>query len=223
MPLVPERLWVLMTPDEQATVNDVVEGWRYEPRFPCPHCGGGMAIKLKVTAGAFRIDAETGQLDKPAPPPQPAPPSAQDRADANFLDKVGRDGTLEAFADAVRVTRATGMPSEMGQYFLSFLRTLVKLKMPAVAAARMRQEWPEGKLYFRCAQGIVAVFVDDAIRQFVPQDMLIGVKTKGGVRVASGGDIERWVKGRFGYVPDGGAFSQAMSQRSVGAFGALVQ
>src|SRR5687767_8476515 len=109
MPLIPDRLWVQMTAEEQKEITEYIDGFRHSPRIVCPHCGGGVAIKLKlkVTAGATRIDTDTGERDKGAqstPPRYATGPAievlgAKDRA---FVAAARESGLLQAFYAAVK-------------------------------------------------------------------------------------------------------------------------
>lgn len=226
MPLIPERVWAQMTDDEQRIVNDYVDGFRHEPRIVCPHCGGGVAVKIKVTAGATRIDAETGERERGASPKElPGTNTVIGARDRAFLVAARESGLLGAFFAAVKTEKEFGgAPGDIESFFLLFWQTAAPTKVPSVVLAAWIEDFG-GRIEVWQAQGIIAILSNGQLMAFFPNRLTVPQKnTAGTVTVSNAGGFGAWRKSRFGYVPvEARSFGEALQQRNMGAFGAMVQ
>lgn len=233
MPAIPDRVWELLSEDERDKLRLIVDGWRHEPRVECPSCGARLGIKLRITAGAVTID-ESGNVERIVVEPQSSDhqpvPLGLTANEKKLLDDAAHSGLLKAFGNAVREDKPTNIPKDIGAHFLTFLRTAAAKTVPAFAIEYFNDQYA-GRLMFWSAQGIIAVTVDGILCEFVPLRFICGAtvssigtgKMKGRL-MASERELDIWVKGRFGYVPLGsGHYLDAMRQKNIGKFGAIIQ
>ena len=226
--LIPERLWQQMTPDEQAKVEEAVEGIRTALSGTCPGCGMRLVSKVKLTGHFIAEDKE--ERTPPTPPMTHgdryiAGRDANQRAiDDKFLAEAKDSGMLAAFAEAVSHLKPQQQPNDMGQFLLVFFRTYGEKMVPRDVLAKYSAEF-SGRLDFWSGQGIVAVLADRVVRAFVPSHFIFGATVrdaKGKARASLGTDVQAldtWVRGRHGYVPLGAPnFTEAMNRKSRGEF-----
>lgn len=234
MAAIPERVWALLTPDEQTRLREICDGWRHEPRIVCPCCGSQLGVRLRISAGAISLDATgDGIPDDVAPKPFVQDVNTQQLAEAEraLIESAERSGLMKAFVRAVHEAKnGSGIPADMNRYFLQFFRSAVVKKVPRFVIDRFNREF-SGNFTFWSSQGVLAVSVDGVIRMFVPLSFVVGppvtsitTKKMGGRLQSDGNDLEIWIKGRFGYVPlHSENYMDAMKQKNIGKFGALVQ
>lgn len=223
MALIPEHLWAQLTVEEQTAIQDTMKGLRRRGRvITCPHCAGEVHIMVDMVARKPQDDANTS----PTPPQIPK----RTEIDARFLEAAGASGLLTAFEEAIREERAlAGIPTDIPGFFLTFWSLAEPVKIPMIAKASWQMEF-DAPVESYGANGIVAILAGGQLRAFVPNRFLHVARAAlipgGGRRpaISTAPLLERWVKGRFGYVPaEGGAFGQQMKQRSKGGFGRIVQ
>ena len=177
-----------------------------------------------------RLKAVNPALDSPPTPPKAQKPSPP-KPDEMFVEDARASGLLDAFEEAVKaVLPLNGLPSDMGEFLVTFFRTYGVKNVPQFVVNRYAAEFG-GRIEFWSAQRIVAVLADRIVRAFVPLDYLVGAPTKhlgsgseGARLMASPAKLEAWVRGKHGYVPlESKVFGQAMRERSRGDFARLVQ
>jgi hypothetical protein len=217
MSLIPDRVWDLLTDEERVRLREIVDGWRHEPRIVCPQCHAPIGVRLKITAGAVALDLE------PVPPVVPLVGAK----DAELLDAAKSTGMFDAFAHAVQEERQyAGAPADMPAFFLRFWSLLAPVTVPRLALAAWIDEFG-GRIQVFGAEGILLVTSDGVAKLFIPNRFVrasLSSSKDDPQIVPRAAHFERWVKGKFGYVPAGASrFTEALRQRNVGAFGRLVQ
>lgn len=234
MPAIPERVWQLLTEDETTNLRAIIDGWRYEPNVTCPRCHANIGIRLKIQAAATDLDvrADTAPVESLVPDaPRAAPTPTLGENERALLESAERSGLLKAFTRAVHEAKQdAGLPGNMAEFFLTFLRSAVAKRVPSFVIKRFNDEF-NGHLSFWGAQGILAVSVDGMVRMFVPLSFIagppitsIGTKAMNGRLHVDGQDLEVWVKGRFGYVPMSSEnYLDAMKRKNIGKFCEFVQ
>lgn len=234
MPAIPERVWEFLTEEEAANLRAIMAGWRYEPNVTCPRCQANIGIRLKVQATATDLDAraDTSPVERLVPEtPRAAPNATMAENERALLESAERSGLMKAFTRAVHEAKQdAGLPSNMAEFFLTFLRSAVAKRVPAFVINRFNDEF-DGHLAFWGAQGVLAVSVDGMVRMFVPLSFIagppvtsIGTKVMKGRLHTDGQDLEVWVKGRYGYVPlSSENYLDAMKRKNIGKFCEFVQ
>lgn len=231
MPLIPDRFWEQMTEDERELATAYIDGFRHEPKIVCPHCGGGVAVRLKIVAGATLIDRESGKRVRGGPqntPPrgkEPTPSAMLGARDRAFLEAARQSGLLAAFYAAVRTEKEhSGAPADVADLFLKFWKTAEPIKVNAPTLAVWIDEFG-GRIEVLQADGIIAILSDGLLMSFFPNRLTQPAKSKDGKgSVSNEGGFGSWRKGKFGYVPvEARSFGEALKQRNIGTFGTLVQ
>lgn len=220
-PLVPERLWAQMTEGEQQLVRETVRGQRRSSRMViCPHCEKELRVWVELRAAL-------PDADEPAPGFETSMRFTP--AEQKFLEAASAVGLLKAFEAAVHEERpGDSIPKDMQKFFLTFWKLIAPVSVPPVARACWQVEF-NGPIETYGSNGIIAILCGGVLKAFVPNRYLHTVRLPHagpGRRPAIPTTelLERWVKGRFGYVPaEAGSFGAAMRQRNKGEFGRLVQ
>ena len=229
--LVPERFWEQMTAAEREVVDAYVEGFRYEPRFTCPECGCWLAVKLKIAAGAVKIDADGQRVLAGPQTTQPAgpstPPKSLGAAERVVIEAARTSGVLSAFIAAVNAEKEHGgVPTDIESFFMLFWKTVQPTKVSSVVLATWIEEFG-GRIDVWQAQGIIAVLSDGLLMTFFPNRLTLPARVAAngqGAKISNANGFEMWRKGRFGYVPvEARSFGDALRQRNIGSFGSLVQ
>jgi hypothetical protein len=221
--LIPDRLWTQMTETEQQLVQETMAGLRRGGRdVACPHCA--KTIRIVTTHAA--IGKPDAALDHPAPP-APEPKPVVRSKEQLVLEAARMSGLLASFIATVTAEKQHGgVPSDMDAFFLLFFRTAQPIKVSAILLASWKQEFG-GFIEVWQGNGIVAVLSDGELRTFVPNRLTQPTPLPGpGQRltISNTASYERWVKGKFGYVPAGARnFGTALRQAHTGNFGAIVQ
>ncbi len=217
MAVIPARVWELLTEDERVRLQEVLDGWRYQPNIVCPCCQTALGVRLKITAGAIVLETE---------PPPPVKPQLGAK-DKELLDAAKSTGIFEVFSHAVReAMQYMGVPSDMEAHFLRFWARLIEVSVPRAAMATWITEFG-GYIRVYSSDDILLVTSDGIAKQFVPNRFVRAshsTKNDDPQIVPRSAHFERWVKGKFGYVPAGAnRFTDALRQRNIGAFGRVVQ
>lgn len=227
--LIPDRVWELMTTDEQEAVRLIVDGWKFQPTTECPSCGVRLGFKVRITTAAVLLD------EQPV-----TPPTALDvrlgswegtlsEAERRVLQEAKEVGLLAAFKQAVEEEKGAQAPQNIGKFLFEFLMNARLDVVPRFVMDEYKDAF-DGRVDFYSSQGIFAVTADGAMRAFFPKSRLVGRGVKRNVAGSLGAAFRsddrmvEWIRGRFGYVPrECHAFSAALRQRNVGKFGAIVQ
>jgi len=216
--LIPDRRWTSLTAEEQAAHRAAVQDLRTRRRLiTCPHCHAPVRLDVELVACA-PLEA--------APVVEKLPPAVGSASDRAFLAEAQATGLLEAFGRAVEVEKAhSGVPEDLGAHLLTFWRTATTQKVPAILLADWIQEFG-GFIEVIGSEGVWAVLSDGRLQTFVPVRLTRPASPSGGRRsvgISTAETYQSWRKGRFGYVPAGArVFGEALRQRNLGAFGALV-
>lgn len=221
MSAIPERVWALLTEEEQARLRQIANGWRYKPNITCPQCGAHLGVRLKITAGAVALDDEGHKVDPPVVEVRvPHRPVKESR----LIEAAKTTGLLDAFKSAVMAEKEfTGIPADIEEFFLQFWKMAQPTKLNPIALAAWIKEF-EGRIVVLASNGILAILCDGQLRAFAPQRLTRSTQVVPGVRIPNDQTLDVWIKSKFGYVPvNGGAFSEALRQSNIGKFGTLVQ
>lgn len=235
MPMVPERLLALMTPDERDQYDALMEGWKYQPMVVCPECQTPLAIRMKLNIGqVVRAHPEPGSKIVGGAPPISKPVSVPTNAsggnprEVRLLADAKSLGMFAAFEKAIREEKAGQVPDDMERAFLLFFRIAAVVRIPYATLELFKLEYPQKQIAFFQANGVVAVLADGVIVEFVPYRYCRQPKMPFGALPQtfrrSEDQLDQWVRGKFGYVPRGSkVFGEMLRQPSVGAFGRVVQ
>jgi hypothetical protein len=219
--LIPDRLWPLMTEEEQALVRAVVkDGARHAVDVVCPECAHAFAVRLMLTAKIHSTDIAHSDPRSPEPMKPETP-------DDRLLDAAERSGILAAFATTCERLKAGNRPKDIRTFFLNWIhrRQRYQGNPPPPIAVLLREALDEQNAYFELwqANGVVGVVTHDLLRMFVPYDYIKGF-SGGGLKISTESELKVWVRGRFGYVPvDTPVFQAALRERSIGEFARLNQ
>lgn len=217
MPLIPERLWVLMTEAERAEHRAFLDGAGHSVAVACPACAHEFAVKLKVGVKLYAVTAAVPKEDLTQP----------QRPEDRLLDAAERSGVFDVFRAACERLKIGNRPTDIRRYFLNWSEKKDSVRVPAAALAVLREEiGEEGYIELWQWGGVVGVVVERSLRMFVPYDYLKGLS--GGellqARLPALQPLTAWVRGRFGYVPiEAQGFQEALRERSIGGFARLNQ
>ena len=217
MAVVPDRLWALMTDEEQAELRSFVAGM-LRPTFQCPNCKSEVGVRVKLSFGVIALD--TGYKTPPQSMRVERP-----KSDLQLLAQAKDNGMFGAYEKALREEKQDQVPRALDaieDLFLKFFQLGVPLKACNGAKDAYRARYT-GHLDFVQSNGVVGVTEDRALIEFAP--LRYFRIPKGSVALASPREkAEEWIKTRFGYVPKTSTlFASAMRNKSVGGFGRLVQ
>lgn len=220
MALIPERVWEMLSEEERDALQAAVDGFRHQPTFCCPSCQAEVAVKLKVSFG--KVALEAAREKTPA-----AYVFARSHVDLRVLEAAKTSGLMNAFVSTVKAEKEfAGVPSDMDEFFLEFFKKAATVDVPCITLTAWADEFG-GRIEVWGHQGILAILSDGTLRAFFPKRLTepVAVSGKGPrPKVSNEASFALWTKGRFGYVPAGaGAFGQALRQKNIGKFGALVQ
>lgn len=224
MAAIPERVWALLTEEETERLQEIVAGWRHEPNIVCPVCNARLGVRLKISAGAVNLDVAAGEPRGDAPV---VVAERRNATDAKLLEAARHSGLMTAFEAAVKVEKEFGgIPGNMDDFFLLFLRTAAYVPVSAVTLAAWKDEF-DGFINVIGSQGVLAVLSDGEVKAFFPNRLTRPVPFAGtGPRpkISNEASFEVWTKGRYGYVPAGAkGFASVLRQANIGKFGTLVQ
>lgn len=228
MAAIPERVWELLTEEEREQLRRIADGWRYEPRAQCPNCGCHFAMRLKITAGAVRLDEEGEPIKVTQPTASEARANKTASEDVALLLEAERSGVLAAFIEALRESgNAQDKANDLAAVFLHWFKLAKPKPMPRFAVQAAKERWG-GRVSFFASNAVVAVVSDGVLKQFAPQRLLLGTKVPvlggGSTRLVPESDGVLWLRGKHGYVPvDTPLFNAEMQKRSAGEFGRMVQ
>lgn len=229
MAAIPERVWQLLTEDEQKKLSEIADGWRHEPRVVCPCCGAALGVRLRISGAAARI-ADDGTVESaPVKPETPTPPIPA--PEIEFVSAARSSGMLDAFERTVKIAKASGgVPANIDRFFVEVMQSLAAKRVPRFVLERYERDLQSDRLTFWSSQGICAVAADGVIRAFVPLAYVLGTPMYGigpaqkGRMGAAPEQLDEWVRGRFGYVPASSKmFLDEIRQKSLGDFGHIVQ
>lgn len=229
MSLFPQRVMDLLTPEERDRVNEIVDGWKFNPTCACPACGVRIGMVVSITTKAVCLDLQ----------PREAPMSPAIRAndwrgrlplvEQRLLDEAEATGLLAAFRQAVEEEKAGTMPGNVEKFLLEFLYNARMDVVPRFVLDEYRDQF-QGRVDFYSSQGIFAVTCDGVTRAFFPKSRLVGRGMKRSVpgqmaaQFRSDERMTDWIRGKFGYVPrESTLFREALNQPNRGKFGVLVQ
>ncbi len=220
--LVPDRVWALLTEDEQRLIRETINGERKSGlEIACPHCQGMIKVSAKIHVRA----KDEHDTDKPAiATVQASAPNTTSAKDATLLQTAKASGLFDAFARALIAEKEhTGVPSDIEEFFTTFMRNMEPVIVPKMSLAAWMDEFG-GRIEVYGTNGVLAVVSDGEIKEFMPNRFVRRSTTMRGPQLPTAALFENWTKGRYGYVPSGsGVFAQAMRQRNIGTFGAIVQ
>lgn len=144
--------------------------------------------------------------------------------EADLAAMMERDGTAEAYAAAYE-RQGGARPQHPVRSMWGWFTRATEARLPDWAARFYRRHYNAGVLAAQTFNGMVAIFADGELREFVPVKLLRGQRVSAigrgeaqMLKPASREDLEVWVRTKHGYVPNNGAFAQMMRRRSVGAF-----
>src|SRR6185503_7111970 len=112
--LVPDRVWALLTEDEQELIRQTINGERRKGReIICPHCEKIIKISTLVSVrAADGLDHETPKTPKAA---SSEPIRAKDEI---LIEAAKESGLFDAFSRAVIAEKEhSGVPANMEEHF----------------------------------------------------------------------------------------------------------
>ena len=226
MPLIPARVWALMTPEEQAEHHGLVKEFFYTPTGNCPGCGAELQVRLSVSVKDMRLGDPS--LRAPAST-KPERLTIDNRTphEVRLLAEAAEGGMLAAFEKAVLEEKQGTAPSNIGQFFLDFFRLARPVAVPRATLDIYTRRYNASIAVFQ-SNGVAAIVSGDIVKEFAPYSLMRTRPRQAGRlpgRLSPQPEqLERWVKGRFGYVPaTSKVFSDALRESNVGGFARLVQ
>jgi hypothetical protein len=204
-------------------VTRFVDSERQSRAFDCPVCKTRLAFKLDVVVNRVRTleDAYKEKGETPAPAK-----CRFSEGEVAFLAETKNNGLFKAFAETVdKLTNIGVKPRDVERYFLTWIGSATKVKVPQFSLRSLIDEFPGRYLQVYASQYIAAVVVDDKLMAFYPYKLLKGEAhsnlTASGAQITSTKNTmttEIWRRGRYGYVVGKGAFFSEMQKHSKGAF-----
>jgi len=200
-----------MTDDDRA--NDPY----FRRGVECPHCQARFFVDLDVSVCRTLKTAshETAWRD------------TLSEAEQHWIATATAAGVVTTFAEAVKERVGQSVPRNMESYLVVWVKTAQPRRPPRHAHEALRREWGNDYQVWQ-AHEIVGIVAGGMLRAFAPLAWLEGVKIKSlrgdtGKRIVDPGRVDEWIRTRFGYVPRGAATAALLQQKSIGAFGRLVQ
>lgn len=219
---LPDHIKAMLSGRDLADVEAFEAGATHSIEVSCPQCACLMTVALAVKSRAV---VETSRY-VPAHQYEGKQPTERVNPDTKLLADAERTGVLAAFEKAIEAVPAAQRPNNARDFFLTWLKRLQLYMVPRQVLMAIQAGYgTKGYLEFWQCNGICAVLEDRNLVAFIPTCLLkpvaVGRGTGAPMQAALVGTaaVERWVKGRFGYVPAGATlFQEAMRQRSPGAF-----
>jgi hypothetical protein len=187
----------------------------------CPHCRERFFVSLGVEITGTRKTARGHDAWRDALTPE----------EVAWLDHARSIGLVDAFTAAVE-GRVDGQskPVDMERYLFTFLKLCARKQPNADVHRALVREWGVDYQLWS-ALGLVAIVAGGMFRAFAPLTYVAGhvLKKLSGntagapTRIMKPEQVSDWIRTRFGYVPHASATASLLQQRSIGAFGRLVQ
>lgn len=219
MVLIPERLWIQMTPEEQELVSETMKGNRKSgKRIVCPHC----RELIQVT---FAVDITGADIPTlPAAPLLPAP--GVGRLPTQYqamLDAAKASGLYTHFLAALHDQNPSSKPVEADVLFCRYWPDVAPVHLTGRQNDLLCTAYGSHATVWG-AYGVYVIVVDGLVVAFVPQRLLKSSVGTHRFQLNVQPQFDAWVKGPYGYVPlEARGFATELRRQNIGKFGALVQ
>lgn len=217
--LIPDRLWAQMTEEEQDLAKDVVKGLRNRGRkFKCPHCDCELSVALAVDITAVELATPAQAPVLPRPGTGKLPTHYQ-----QMLDAAKASELFEHFRQALWEQQPSTKGADLDIVFCKYWNEIAPLNLTRNQLHRLLDHYGQSAEIW-AAHGVIAVVRAGVIVAFLPQRFTkpaVGIR---GFQMETVPQLESWVKGPYGYVPEGArGFAAELRRQNIGKFGLLVQ
>lgn len=186
-------------------------------RVECPHCGHEVEVEIRAVVIGVAIPDHSPVTDD-------AWRAELSDEEKGVLSYAVEHGVLESFSLVAQRVKQP-QPRNLERFFLNFMRKAVPASLPRPILGKLIAAYMD-RIECWIADGMAMILSDGMIRCFMGQDMLMGKRVHGPAGSAlkarmraDVGDVDDWIRTRFGYVAKSGAMFDSMRVRSHGEFG----
>ena len=178
----------------------------------CPHCSQQIQTEMGLTVDAMFVN----QVPKYERPREERFSSEE----CSFLLNAENSGVLQAFKDAVTRIKGANTPKDTDKFFLGYVRTCMKKRVPQPYMDRLIQMFPDSTIGIYGSQQILMVTANKTPRLFVPDEFSSNEESKMAALhlTECTGRLDSWIRTKYGYVADKGIVFEIFKAKSAGEF-----